>query len=59
MHEEHREENAADQQRRIQGIADLKHRERVSASVDKHYTAWGRALNTTYYEGLRRFRSHP
>jgi hypothetical protein len=46
-HDQHREEQAADQQKRLRSI-DPAQREQVVAQVEKHYKAWGRALNTAY-----------
>lgn len=49
-HERHREENAADQARRLRGIADPQRRAQVRAQVEKHYTAWGIGLARAYHQ---------
>jgi phosphoenolpyruvate-protein kinase (PTS system EI component) len=47
-HERHRAENAAGQQTRLQGIADPERRDSVTARIENHYTAWGKALKKAY-----------
>ena len=47
-HDRHREENAADQEKRLLGIADPARRETVRAQVNKHYDAWGIGLKRAY-----------
>ncbi len=47
-HERHQQESRRDQERRIRIIADPDRRQQVREEVDRHYTAWGKALSKAY-----------
>jgi hypothetical protein len=47
-HDRHREENATGQEKRLRSIADPERRDNARTEVEKHYTAWARALKKAH-----------
>jgi hypothetical protein len=48
--ERHRQEHGADQEQRLQAIADPARQAETRAQVEKHYEAWGKALEKAHYQ---------